>query len=523
MGHTTVPAAEALLDKEIRVLDHGFVRLVDYMGGDARIVQTARVSYGAGTKTVREDAGLIDYLMRHRHTSPFEHVVMEFHCKLPIFVARQWIRHRTARLNEISGRYSVMADEFYVPPLSQIRKQSADNKQGRDAAEVPRDLQRRVLDLLKEEQHASYATYQALLKDDLARELARINLPLSLYTEWYWQMDLHNLFHFLALRMDAHAQWEIRQYAEAIATIARAVAPMAYESFERHVLLGSRLSVDEMDAVRALLRGESNPLTGRRLAEFEAKLRGRPAPDELPPPPPRVSRRPSEPAPRREPQPPAAAPDDSPDAGATRSPAEPSSMIHGWRTHWSSEEINQLPLRQYDGPVQIVSDDAAVPDMMRALHQERVLGFDTESRPAFQRGQSFPVSLIQFATVDTVYLVQIQQLQNPERIWTVFGAADVIKTGVAIQHDLRKLGEMAEITPAGFVDLATIATRMGFKKTGLRGLAAAILGIRVSKGAQRSNWAREALTEAQVRYAATDAWVAREIYLAIAAREDASA
>ncbi len=519
MGHTIVPAAEALLDKEIRVLDHGFVRLVDYMGGDARIVQTARVSYGAGTKTVREDAGLIDYLMRHRHTSPFEHVVLEFHCKLPIFVARQWIRHRTARLNEISGRYSVMADEFYVPPPSQIRKQSADNKQGRDTAEVPRELQRRVLDLLKEEQHASYATYQALLKDDLARELARINLPLSLYTEWYWQMDLHNLFHFLALRMDPHAQWEIRQYAAAIATIARAVAPLAYESFERHVLLGARLSVDEMDAVRALLRGEPNPLTGRRLAEFEAKLRGRPAPDELPPPPPRPTRRGADAVPRAEAPAPAA-------ATAAEEPVAPAAApatVHGWRTHWSSEEINQLPLRQYEGPVRIVKDDADVPDMMRALHQERVLGFDTESRPAFQRGQSFPVSLIQFATVDTVYLVQIQQLQNPERIWTVFGAADVIKTGVAIQHDLRKLGEMAEVTPAGFVDLAAIATRMGFKKTGLRGLAAAILGIRVSKGAQRSNWAREELTEAQIRYAATDAWVAREIYLAIAAREDASA
>jgi len=521
MGHIIVPAAEALLDKEIKVLDRGFVRLVDYMGGDARIVQTARVSYGAGTKTVREDAGLIDYLMRHRHTSPFEHVVLEFHCKLPIFVARQWIRHRTARLNEISGRYSVMADEFYVPPAAQIRRQSADNKQGRDDAEVPRELQRRVLDLLKEEQHASYATYQALLKDDLARELARINLPLSLYTEWYWQMDLHNLFRFLALRMDPHAQWEIRQYAAALATAARAVAPLAYESFERHLLLGARFSADELEAVRALLRGETNPLAGRRLAEFEAKLRGRPAPDELPPPPPpsRPPRRGAEGAPRREPPVPAG----RETADAPAAPETVPVTVHGWRTQWSSEEINQLPLRQYDGPVRIIKDDADVPDMMRVLHQERVLGFDTESRPSFQRGQSFPVSLIQFATVDAVYLVQIEPLKHPERIWTIFGAADVIKTGVAIQHDLRKLGDLSAITPAGFVDLATIASRMGFKKTGLRGLAAAILGVRVSKGAQRSNWAREDLTEAQVRYAATDAWVAREIYLAIAAREDATA
>ncbi len=515
MGHIIVPAAEALLDKEIKVLDRGFVRLVDYMGGDARIVQTARVSYGAGTKSVREDAGLIDYLMRHRHTSPFEHVVMEFHCKLPIFVARQWIRHRTARLNEISGRYSVMADEFYVPPAAQIRKQSADNKQGRDEAEVPRELQRRVLDLLKEEQHASYATYQSLLKDDIARELARINLPLSMYTEWYWQMDLHNLLHFLALRLDAHAQWEIRQYASAVATIARAVAPLAYESFESHMLRGARFSSDELGAVRALLQGGPNPLTGRRLAEFEAKLNGKSVPDEDPPARVRASRGTGDGAPRRPPP----LPDSPPPSPA---PAEPPATVHGWRTHWSSEEINTLPLRQYEGPIHIVSEDAAVPDMMLALHRERVLGFDTESRPSFQRGQSFPVSLLQFATVDACYLVQIQRLEHPERIWEIFGAADVIKTGVALQQDLRKLGDMADVQPAGFVDLATIATRMGFKKTGLRGLAAAILGIRVSKGAQRSNWAREDLTEAQIRYAATDAWVAREIYLAIAAREDAT-
>ncbi|MEI7851984.1 MAG: FAD-dependent thymidylate synthase, partial [Kiritimatiellales bacterium] len=182
MAHIIVPEAEKLLDQEIKVLDHGFVRLVDYMGGDTRLVQTARVSYGEGTKTIRQDAGLIDYLLRHEHTSPFEHVIFELHCKMPIFVARQWIRHRTARLNEISGRYSVMKDEFYLPPRSQISMQSLDNKQGREKEAVPVELQDKVLELLKKDQSASYANYSEILNDGIARELARINLPLSMYT-----------------------------------------------------------------------------------------------------------------------------------------------------------------------------------------------------------------------------------------------------------------------------------------------------------------------------------------------------
>ncbi len=272
MAHCIVPEAEALLDKERKVLDRGFVRLVDYMGGDARIVQTARVSYGEGTKTVREDAGLIDYLMRHQHTSPFEHVVLELHCKMPIFVARQWIRHRTARLNEISGRYSVMENEFYVPEPEQIKLQSTSNKQGRDEGDVPVELCRKVIDLLRSDQGSAYARYNELINDGLARELARINLPLSLYTQWYWQMDLHNLFHFIRLRADQHAQWEIQQYALVIADIAKAVAPQAYSAFERHVLHGRRFSADEIDAVRRMLRGEPNPLEGRKRSEFEAKL-----------------------------------------------------------------------------------------------------------------------------------------------------------------------------------------------------------------------------------------------------------
>jgi thymidylate synthase (FAD) len=242
------------------------------MGGDARIVQTARVSYGAGTKTIREDAGLIDYLLRHQHTSPFEHVVFEFHCKMPIFVARQWIRHRTARLNEISGRYSVMSSEFYLPPRDQIKLQSIDNKQGRNPEDVPVELQNKVLELLKRDQEATYKNYEELLNDDIARELARINLPLSMYTEWYWQMDLKNLFHFLKLRMDAHAQWEIQEYGRAIAQIVQAVCPNAYDSFDRHIVNAQRFSANEIDAINKLVAGEENPLKGRNLKEFEEKL-----------------------------------------------------------------------------------------------------------------------------------------------------------------------------------------------------------------------------------------------------------
>jgi len=272
MAHEVTPEAEILLDKEIKVLDHGFVRLVDYMGNDRRIVQAARVSYGEGTKTYREDEILIDYLLRHQHTSPFEHVVLEFHCKMPIFVARQWIRHRTARINEISGRYSVMKDEFYVPDESQIKGQSEDNKQGRSDEEVPPELRAKVLDLLKKDQAGVYASYQELISDGVARELARINLPLSLYTEWYWQMDLHNLFHFLELRMDAHAQWEIRQYANAMAEITKAVAPLAYEAFERHRLNGKHFSSEEIEVIHGLTRGEDNPLKGLKRKEFDEKM-----------------------------------------------------------------------------------------------------------------------------------------------------------------------------------------------------------------------------------------------------------
>jgi thymidylate synthase (FAD) len=273
MAHCVVPEAEAILDKEFPVLDKGFVRLVDYLGSDSRIVQSARVSYGEGTKSFRQDKGLIAYLMRNDHTSPFEQVNFTFHIKMPIFVARQWIRHRTARVNEISGRYSVMADEAYVPDLQHINLQSEDNKQGRADTPVDPDLQRKVIDLLKEDQSRAFDTYHELLDLGIARELARIDLPLSLYTQWYWQMDLHNLFHFLKLRLDSHAQYEIRAYAEVILAMVKAVCPMACEAFERYVLGGKVFSSNEIDAMKAMLSGKPCPLSGREKELFDEKLK----------------------------------------------------------------------------------------------------------------------------------------------------------------------------------------------------------------------------------------------------------
>lgn len=270
MARDAVAEAEALLGVEVPVLDKGFVRLVDYMGSDARIVQAARVSYGAGTKSVREDRGLIHYLMRNDHTSPFEQVVLTFHAKMPVFVARQWVRHRTARLNEVSGRYSVMPDEFYVPAPDAIRKQAKVNKQARSDEVV--EGAEGIAESMRREQEEAYARYQSMLEAGVAREVARANLPLSLYTEWYWQIDLHNLFHFLRLRLDAHAQYEIRVYAEALARCAQAVSPLAYEAFEEHILGSVRFSQAECQALSALLAGQNHGLDGRALALFEEKL-----------------------------------------------------------------------------------------------------------------------------------------------------------------------------------------------------------------------------------------------------------
>ncbi|MGH0053698.1 MAG: FAD-dependent thymidylate synthase [Sphaerochaetaceae bacterium] len=272
MAHCIVSAAEEILDKEFPVLDHGFVRLVDYLGSDERIVQSARVSYGSGTKTYRQDKGLINYLLRNDHTSPFEQVNFTFHVKMPIFVARQWIRHRTGRVNEISGRYSVMSDECYLPDFSHINFQSDDNKQGRTDQPVDEIVAKEVLSLLKEDQKRSYETYQKLLDMGIARELSRIDLPLSLYTEWYWQMDLHNLFHFLQLRLDDHAQYEIRIYAQTILELVRKVCPIATEAFEEHKLGGTQFSKSEMDALKRMLKAEENPLKGRALELFNKKF-----------------------------------------------------------------------------------------------------------------------------------------------------------------------------------------------------------------------------------------------------------
>ncbi|HTK81080.1 MAG TPA: FAD-dependent thymidylate synthase [Bacteroidota bacterium] len=282
MAHVSNPAAEAVLDKEFKCLNAGFVRLVDFMGGDESIVQAARVSYGKGTKTVNEDRGLIRYLMRHLHTTPFEMVELKFHIKLPIFVARQWIRHRTANVNEYSGRYSVMKDEFYVPEHHAIHFQSLQNKQGRRDEDVPADLRMNVLHILTSSQEKLYGEYEQMLESDIARELARINLPLSLYTEWYWKIDLHNLFHFLRLRIDPHAQYEIRVYGEAMAEIAKCVAPFAWEAFEDYILKSQKFSRLEMAVIGERLTKdgvtqeylESKGFGKREAEEFLEKLEG---------------------------------------------------------------------------------------------------------------------------------------------------------------------------------------------------------------------------------------------------------
>ena len=242
-SRSTVPAIENKLYKAIPVLDQGFIRVIDYMGDDGAVVQAARVSYGRGTKKISEDRGLIRYLMRHHHTTPFEMCEIKFHVKLPVFVARQWIRHRTASVNEYSARYSILNREFYIPAPEQLSSQSQENRQGRGNV-LQGDDAVRVLDILREDSARNYADYQEMLNEDdegnvidpkrngLARELARMNLPLNIYTEWYWKCDLHNLLHFLSLRADPHAQHEIRVYADAIMEALRAWVPITAEAFE---------------------------------------------------------------------------------------------------------------------------------------------------------------------------------------------------------------------------------------------------------------------------------------------------
>ena len=225
----------------IKCLDKGFVRLVDSMGGDDAIVQAARVSYGKGTSKVSQDRGLIRYLMRHRHTTPFEMVEFKFHCKMPIFVARQWVRHRTANINEYSLRYSEARDEFYYPDPKHIQLQSALNKQGR-TGKIPKKLTDKVLQYFKEISERSFEMYQELNEAGLARELIRAILPVNLYTEWYWKNDLHNLLHFISLRSDSHAQYEIRVFSDAMAESVRKVAPFAWEAYQDYVVQGMRFS-----------------------------------------------------------------------------------------------------------------------------------------------------------------------------------------------------------------------------------------------------------------------------------------
>jgi thymidylate synthase (FAD) len=264
----TVLALEEILYQALPVLDHGFVRVIDYMGDDAAIVQAARVSYGRGTKKVREDAGLIRYLMRHRHTTPFEMCEIKYHVKLPVFVARQWIRHRTANVNEYSARYSILDREFYIPAPQHLAAQSTVNRQGRGDVLEGAEAER-VLGLLKDDAQRNYDHYVEMLneredgtvidegKSGLARELARMNLTLNVYTQWYWKTDLHNLFHFLSLRADAHAQYEIRAYADVMLETTKRWVPAAHEAFMDYRMGGFALSAKALEAVKKMLAGET--------------------------------------------------------------------------------------------------------------------------------------------------------------------------------------------------------------------------------------------------------------------------
>ncbi|MFH5924708.1 FAD-dependent thymidylate synthase [Roseomonas xinghualingensis] len=257
---------EQILFRPIPVLDHGFVRVVDYMGDDSAVVQAARVSYGRGTKAANEDRGLIRYLLRHRHSTPFEMCEIKYHVKLPIFVARQWIRHRMANVNEYSARYSILDREFYLPAEDQLAAQSAVNRQGRGHV-LQGEEAARVLDLLREDATRNYDHYLEMLNEDadgrvidegrqgLARELARMNLTLNAYTQWYWKSDLHNLLNFLSLRADAHAQYEIRVYAEAMLDTVKAWVPLVHEAFRDYRMGAVTLSSQMLAVVRGMLDG----------------------------------------------------------------------------------------------------------------------------------------------------------------------------------------------------------------------------------------------------------------------------
>jgi thymidylate synthase (FAD) len=273
----TVPALEEILYEPLPALDHGFVRVVDYMGDDAAVVQAARVSYGRGTRRVSEDRGLISYLMRHRHTTPFEMCEIKYHVKLPIFVARQWIRHRTANVNEYSARYSILDNEFYIPAPEHLAAQATTNRQGRGAV-LTGDDARQVLELLREDAARAYAGYAGLLNEGegadpsrpgLARELARMNLSLNFYTQWYWKTDLHNLLHFLSLRADPHAQYEIRAYAEKMLETVRRWVPITYAAFLEYRMNAATISAKGLAVIRRLLAGEPVDEAGSGLSARE--------------------------------------------------------------------------------------------------------------------------------------------------------------------------------------------------------------------------------------------------------------
>ena len=284
----TSQSLEDILFYRLPVLDHGFLRVIDYMGDDSAVVQAARTSYGLGTKSVSDDTALIRYLMRHRHTTPFEMAEIKWHAKLPIFVARQWIRHRTANVNEYSARYSLMDNEFYIPTGEDLAQQSASNKQGRGDA-LSQQQAREVLDILKEDASRCYANYEWMVNDPswdwhdpdrpgLARELARINLPISAYTQWYWKCDLRNLFHFLGLRADPHAQKEIRVYAEEMLRVLRMWVPVSTQAFEDYHLNAFTLSAGMISVVQRVVAGETvnqenSGLSRREWDEVSATLK----------------------------------------------------------------------------------------------------------------------------------------------------------------------------------------------------------------------------------------------------------
>ncbi len=272
--------ADSIIEKEYKCLDNGFIRLIDYMGNDAAIVQAARVSYGKGTKSTSEDEKLLRYMMRHGHSSPFEMVELKFHAKMPIFVARQWIRYRTANINEYSMRYSEPIEEAYIPELEDVRLQSTTNKQGRSKNKLESMTQQEIRNKIEDHNTEAFKLYRTFNGQDIARELARTVLPVGTYTELYWKNDLRNTFHFLNQRLDEHAQPEIKVYAESIAKIVKKIAPIAYKSFEDYILNAVTFSAQERDSLEIILKENIDPnlaakkynLEGRELLEFLKKI-----------------------------------------------------------------------------------------------------------------------------------------------------------------------------------------------------------------------------------------------------------